>query len=142
MSETIGTGRLNWPRGERITDRYGLVSLYDRRWSVMLDRDDVESFDGRRGRLVATVVETRESSHIGDLFRGIAASTPEVGDRLVLGEGTVFIEPIRDNDKTIAGYGIGLRPDDDERGHDWLDPEVLYRIHDQTVLLRFEEDDE
>ena len=37
-------------------------------------------------------METRESRHIGDLLYGIFPSTPNVGDRFVLGEGKLFID--------------------------------------------------
>lgn len=35
------------------------------------------------------------------------------------------------------GDAVGLRPLDG-RETDWLDPHVLYRLHDQTVALRLE----
>jgi hypothetical protein len=132
----LGEGRLTWPRGERVSDRYGTVCL-------MVDGDSLtpttayitldHGIDGQRGTLIAEVIETRESTHIGDLFRGIFPVTPEVGERITLGTGTVFFARDFDADQ------IGLRPDDG-RDSDWLDPNALYRAHEQTVRLMFETD--
>ena len=132
----IGEGVLTWPRGERISDRYGLVMLMENgdSWKpptgyIKLDR----STDGAHGTLTAEVLETRQSTHVGDLFRGLFPETPEVGERIMLGSGTVFFD--RGDDREDE---IGLLPDDD-REVDWLDPKALYRAHEQTVRLMFEE---
>jgi hypothetical protein len=135
----LGTGRLTWPSVERVGDRYGVVML-------MADGDPMTETShyinpseppiDRRGSLVAEVLETRDSTHIGDLFRGFFPETPEVGEQIVLGEGTFFTEG--------TGYGavtMGLAPDDG-RDSDWLDPSQLYRAHEQTVRLFFVEDGE
>jgi hypothetical protein len=127
----LGEGRLSWQRTERISDRYGAVIL-------MHDGDSWTEpsgyavFDpaltGRRGTLVAEVLETRESTHIGDLFHGFSPTTPAVGEQIRLGSGTVFVEYVNDI------WTIGLRPRD---GRDvfWLAPNALYRAHEQTVRL-------
>jgi hypothetical protein len=78
------------------------------------------------GSLVAEVIATRKSTHIGDLFRGIFPSTPKLGARIVLGHGALFYN----------GNQVGLKPDDG-RENDWLDPHSLYQAHDQTVRLIF-----
>lgn len=125
----IGRGVLNWRCHERITDRYGAVHLSQ-------DRDGEEllywskALMGRRGRLLAIVRETRPSRHIGDFFRGFQPQRPSIGEELALGNGTVFLEHRTE---------IGLRPDDG-REHDWLDPRALYRLHEQTVDLYLETD--
>jgi hypothetical protein len=51
-----------------------------------------------------------------------------LNEHVVLGEGTLFF----DED------GVGLSPDD---GRDtlWLNMHALYRVHNQTVTLFFEE---
>jgi hypothetical protein len=121
----LGEGVLNWHRFERQTDRYG---------SVHLDGHTDESVSmaaapvGTRGDLVATILKTRHSGHIGDLFRGIGPSTPTVGEEITLGTGTLFVETSDSLDS------IGVKPDDD-REYDWLNPEALYRCHNQTVRL-------
>lgn len=126
----IGTGILNWPREERVHDRYGVVALYS-------EEDELLPMEVKplkvRGQLIATVLEARQSRHIGDLFREIYPVTPEVGEEIVLGEGVVFYETHPDG-RTF----IGLRPEDGRRT-DWLDPEKLYRAHQQYVELYFKE---
>ena len=129
----IGTGILNWPRTERVNDRYGIVALWP--------RDDEygeaplpmapKPLDGFRGQLIVKVLEARKSRHIGDVFRGIYPVTPEVGEEIVLGEGIVFYQMEGDG-RTF----IGLKPEDG-RTNDWLDPKKLYRAHAQYVELYF-----
>lgn len=134
----LGIGRLSWPRGERVSDRYGVVLL-------MADGDSFAEPSqyirpahrpvGQRGTLVAEALETRESTHIGDLFRGLFPETPAVGERIILGSGTFFTE-----DTDWGALLMGLSPDDG-RHSDWLDPKALYRAHEQTVRLTFEPED-
>lgn len=124
----LGTGVLGWSRGERLTDRYGTVHLLptpESEENIALVRVQA----GSRGKLVAIVRETRKSSHVGDMFREVYPKTPKVGERIVLGEGTLFYED----------ENVGLQPDDG-RDEAWLDVKALYRTHDQTVTLVFEKD--
>lgn len=118
MSQTIliGHGQLNWPPGERISDRYGMVRLNG--------VDIAPTHAGEQATLYAVVTEARKSRHIGDLFRGLFPSTPSVGDQIELGTGTLFFED----------GGVGLEPPDG-RDTDWLDPHALYSVHDLTVDL-------
>lgn len=128
----IGEGILTWNRGERISDRYGTIYLMAGGGNSLVGEDEVHrpvlrTPDGEPlGHLVAEVVATRESTHIGDLFRGIFPSTPTVGDLISLGTGRLFREE----------YSVGLRPEE-ARDSDWLDPCALYRCHEQTVKLWF-----
>ena len=136
----VGQGVLTWPSVERISDRYGTVGLMAEGSNSWTAGDpgwvDVHRAlpEGRRGRLQALVLTTRKSNHIGDFFRSLYPSTPEVGDVIVLGDGTVFHGWARD----AHGDGalVGLVPDD-SRDTDWLDPAQLYRAHEQTVELQF-----
>ena len=125
--EEIGTGVLDWDREERISDRYGMVMLFDRphppRKAIRLRRSN----EGKHGRLVAVVRETREPSHVGDLFHGISPSKPTVDEIVVLGEGRLF----------FFVDAVGLFPDDN-RATLWLDIHTLYRVHNQTITLIFE----
>jgi hypothetical protein len=128
----LGTGSLNWHADERRTDRYGTVHL-----NRDLDSADYDPvlFDGapvgEAGQLVAVMISTGRSFHAGDWARGFEASPSEVGDEIVLGSGTLFVEDLGRGDTEI-----GLRPDDG-RDHDWLDPKSLYQCHNQTVRLEF-----
>ncbi len=130
----LGAGALNWRADERRTDRYGTVHL--NRVPSAVDHDatpDPERFDtapvGAHGRLVAVIVGTRPTSHIGDLARGVAPKPAPVGTEITLGTGTLFVEASR-----YGNTEIGVRPDDG-RDHAWLDPAALYRCHEQTVRL-------
>ncbi len=130
----LGTGVLTWARGERVSDRYGSVFLMPEGQDSLNHGDpfvDLTRVDGR-GRLIAEVLKTRQSTHIGDFFRGLSPTTPEVGDRFILGEGTLWFLA------EDFGDTVGLTPFDD-REHDWLDPTVLYQVHEQTVRLLFEQ---
>lgn len=126
---TLGEGVLNWSRYERIGDRYGAIHL-----ETAPDSEKYANWkgapEGTKGTLVAHVLATRQSGHIGDIFRGIRPSTPEVGEEITLGTGTLFTEM---NDGVPR---IGVRPDDG-RETDWMDPRALYRCHSQTVRLEF-----
>lgn len=131
----LGTGALNWHADERRTDRYGTVHL-NHNPSVVYHDDaapDRERFDtapvGVHGRLVAVIVDTRPTSHIGDLARGVAPQPAPGGAEITLGAGSLFVEASR-----YGNTEIGVCPDDG-RDHAWLDPVALYRCHDQIVRL-------
>jgi hypothetical protein len=47
------------------------------------------------GHLVAVVLETRPSPHIGDLARAVDPAMPTVGQENTLGTGTLFVVPWR-----------------------------------------------
>jgi len=139
MKILIGKGVLSWPKSERVSDRYG---------TVMLMKDGMDSYatqegpvslintpSGKNVRLFATVIENRQSTHIGDILRGLYPSTPDVGETIDLGIGEIFYEQFRSY--TL----VGLKPNDD-RESDWLNPVALYRAHEQTVELYCEEEEE
>lgn len=125
----LGEGMLAWPAGERHTDRYGTVYL------TSPDGQPVSlstALAGTYGHLVAVVLVTRRSRHIGDWARGLAPTTPTVGETITLGVGTLFIATLGDPENTVDL--LGLTPDDG-RPTDWMSPAALYRSHDQTVRL-------
>ncbi len=136
MEHELGTGQLSWMGSERRTDRYGTVALWE---DATPYRDDsslllkTNSLTGKHGKLVATVLETRKSSHIGDLFHGYTPGSAEVGKTYQLGVGTLFEE------EQYGSRTVGLKPDDG-RNEFWLDPKQLYIVHQQTVRLVFIED--
>lgn len=137
----IGRGVVNWDRGERISGRYGSISLFPRR--VPLDtivKNEVPPIPlkpcaalGKYGKLVATVVEGCVSEHIGDLH-GVRPpqEPPAAGTRIELGEGTLFIE------QGVSGDQVGVLPRDGRETH-WMSIRALYDAHEQTVDLTFEE---
>lgn len=131
----LGTGALSWRTHERQTDRYGTINLDRAPHSADFDPIPFTTAPtGTRGRLVAVVLTARRSPHCGDWARGIAPTTPIVGDEITLGTGTLIVEQ--------SAHGtteIGLTPDDGRR-HDWLDPHALYRCHSQTVRLELRPD--
>jgi hypothetical protein len=88
-----------------------------------------QTMAGKHGRLVAIVKEVRPSHHVGDLYHGVFPQTPQVGQHIMLGKGTLFFA----DDETV-----GIRPDD---GRDtlWMDIKALYNAHDQTVTLCFDD---
>jgi len=140
----LGTGVLTWGRMERISNRYGFVYLMPdghnslsaaepRRWSPEPGTMD---FAGMRGRLVAKVIESRKSTHIGDLALGIFPVRPDEGERIVLGEGRFSVLAAGPD---CSSPRVGLEPfaaKDD--GDPWLDVQALYRAHEQLVALYFE----
>jgi len=123
----LGTGILNWYSKERISDRYGTVYLL-----TSLENEDRVRFSrinsGKKGRLIAIVKEIRQSDHIGDLYHGVFPKTPRVGQKITLGKGRLFF-----NDD-----GVGLKPDDGRKAQ-LLDIRALYKVHEQTVTLYFDE---
>lgn len=133
----LATGVLSWHKRERVSDRYGTVTVFDE------DSDNKKIYDGskiyleslkkhigQKGKLVCEVLEIRESTHIGDFYRCFFPKTPKIGEKIILGEGELFSEHPFNKDT------IGLRPNDD-RKFDWLDPKKLYKAHEQTVNLYF-----
>lgn len=139
----LGTGMLTWHRYERVSDRYGTCYLLNgddpyAASGVTADPGEVpltvEGLPGTVGTLTVEVLATRDSDHIGDLFRGIGPVTPEVGETLTLGHGELFTQ----QDHGVVA--VGLRPADGRRS-DWLDPHALYRAHSQTVRLTFTPED-
>lgn len=138
--ECLGFGVLTWNRSERISDRYGYVALMPEGGNSIASEDylplntdgiEREFGGGKKCQLVADVIEARESTHIGDLFHGFVPTKPDVGERIVLGQGMLSLVP--DN----GGMMVGLMPFDDRR-HFWLDPPMLYRAHEQSVRLWIE----
>lgn len=140
----IGKGILTWDGKERRTDRYGSIVLdntnYDGNVNVepSLDMNTVADLDGKKVKLTAVIVESRESGHIGDMFHGIFPSMPDVGERIEIGVGILGSESVVFG---AEGTALTLEPNDG-RPTWWIDPHVLYRLHDQTIELYAEETEE
>jgi len=138
MRTKIGYGIFMWMAGERQTGRYGYVfmSRHDFAQKVFveatLDNEQAESFIGKKVRLICKIVDTRKSGHVGDRFLSIKPSTPAQGEEIELGVG--LFSKTEELGETV----VGLEPNDG-RDVNWVDPRVLYRLHDQTVELYAEE---
>ncbi len=136
----LGTGQLSWHAHERRSDRYGTIALWDDAtpggdgkhlpWP-----DEANAMQGQSGYLVAYVIETRKSDHVGDLFHKIFPEEPEVDEVVELGPGVLFFEEID------GGMYVGLKPAG-SRTEFWLEPIDLYRLHQQTVRLCFAREDD
>lgn len=125
---TLGQGRFTWPRGERITDRYGAIGFEKGEEIGFAHGDMLAKVEGQHGTLKARVITTRRSHHIGDLRRGLFPQRPIEGQEFALGTGTFRQEQGED-------IRVLTCVPDDGRQTDWYDPEVLYTLHDQDVLL-------
>lgn len=105
----------NWHRGERISDRYGTINVpYG------------TTLPAGKGRLWAKVIEPKQSSHFGDIARGLYPRLPRKNQIELLGEGKAFSQ---------GGEGcicFGVKPNT-IRQSDWLDSRALYNIHESTV---------
>lgn len=121
----LGTGKFTWDSAERRTNRYGSFTLVD----------GVEIFDStiflnKMVKISCEVLETRKSSHMGDIFLGIYPSTPKVGDVIELGTGIFDIQNSTWNEECPDFF---LK--NEERRELWIDPVQLYKVHDQTVRV-------
>ena len=138
--EKLGHGVFAWNGEERRSDRYGAFVMSDSPYAskpaakAKTNQTLLNSLVGKRVRLVAKVIENRESGHLGDLFHKISPTKPEVGEEIDLGVGTLLTEPSWEEGTPC----IILKPGDG-RPTLWLDPRKLYRLHDQTVDLYVEE---
>lgn len=140
MSERVGHGVFGWSGTERRSDRYGAFVLAatpyasSDRIANHLDVATLRPLDGKRVRITCKVIANRESGHAGDLALKVFPTTPDVGEVVDLGVGTLRLED--------AGYdgmtAVAMVPGD---GRDtfWFEPRKLYRLHDQTVDVFIEE---
>ena len=89
----LGVGDFSWDAIERRSDRYGSIRLTNKDDDTdVLLHPDMDQLEGKRGRLFAEVLYPVRSPHMGDAQRGFKCSTPNKGEIVVLGEGTLFIE--------------------------------------------------
>ncbi len=165
--QILAEGRLDWPRHERQTDRYGVVNIqtggrhpaeHERELAErLLSRIKVSSGKGS--------IHQDEENPISEHATFRDAPVGKIGRLTVRVLATRKSYHIGDSDRKIkpttpevgemiilgegelfietADYNsgfinsVGLRPEDG-READWLDPYALYRAHDQTVELAFE----
>lgn len=124
---SLGVGYLNWSKGERQTDRYGTVKLFDESPSSgeATSMKLLSAPIGSYGQLIAEVIERGNSA--------FTDRTVKVGDKLTLGEGILFLDV-----DDWGGENIGLKPLKD-KDINWLNPKVLHKVHRSKVRLFFEE---
>lgn len=135
MESVTLRGVFTWDGHERRTDRYGGIRLLQKAVpfpgdSPGVDLAPFQPFLGKRARVTAVVIEARKSDHVGDLFRQIFPSQPDVGEVVNLGDGVVVgFEHSEWPQMLFRREGVAQTSDD------WMDPNKLYRLHHQTVDL-------
>src|SRR6185437_13461415 len=92
----LGAGDVSWNALERRSDRYGSIRLTNQDKAgndhdVLFD-PKLDELEGKKGKLIAVVVNPVKSPHMGDALRGFIPSTPEKGEEVLFGEGSLFIE--------------------------------------------------
>ncbi|HEX6369879.1 MAG TPA: hypothetical protein VF006_13250 [Longimicrobium sp.] len=144
---TIGSGIFTWCSSERRSGRYGTFVLAPSDFQEHVQRDvhlDVEALralEGRNVRIALRILESRPSGHAGDQFLKVFPGTPpDVGSVIELAVGHLLLADHSHHDIRYhpTQVGIGTAPSDG-RADLWLDPRVLYVLHDQTVELLVEE---
>ena len=141
MRILMGKGVLSWAPQERRSDRYGAVFLMEEETnSFSKEQAPVELLNQpaslQKGKLIAVVKKTRQSTHVGDWFHSVFPSTSIIGEEIILGCGSLFY------DECKYGYQhVGLEPEDGRKSL-WLDIHSLYKAHEQSVELYFELDEE
>ena len=144
LGHLIATGLLNWYADEQDSGRFGYLTLVGRgevlSKAIAIGYDpqlNIEGLEGKPGKLIAKVVDNQKS-FIGHPpwpeWRGVKPPEAKVGEIIELGEGkfsTIF-------DKQFNITKIGLIPFDN-REKDWLDYRGLYRCHEITVEIYFQE---
>ena len=144
---TIGSGIFSWCSSERRSGRYGTFFLAPSDFEERVQRDvhlDVaalRALEGRNVRIALRILESRPSGHAGDQFLQVFPGTPpDVGSVIALAVGRLLLADHRHHDVRYhpTQVGIGATPSDG-RAELWLDPRVLYVLHDQTVELLIEE---
>lgn len=131
----IGRGRLTWDRAERQSDRYGAIYLLSEGDSntphptLYAPLDIPPDLEGSHVHLIAKVIETRESTHIGDLFHGVFPRTPRVGEIISFGDGIIRRGTNCEGSDTVVLIPVKMRD------HFWMSIRALYDAHEQTVDL-------
>ena len=134
VTDVTLTGVLCWQAKERRSDRYGGLMVLNGDGPTECESVGLEPLHplvGRHVKIVAKVLEARESYHIGDLFRQIFPKTPKVGQVFELGTGTIIEIDRQDEPEQFIFRRDGV----DENDSDWIDPRLLYQLHNQTVEL-------
>lgn len=135
--KTLATGILCWEASERRSQRYGFVFLCEKTYeglakaSPTLNVDLLNKIEEKRVHLIAEILQARRSGHLGDAALNILPERPKNGQVFDLGIGKFVTETC---ESTPLKVQFGLEPSDG-RPTLWLDPRILYRLHDQTVRI-------
>lgn len=144
---TIGSGIFTWCSSERRSGRYGTFFLAPSDFEERVQRDvhldvaTLRALEGRNVRIALRILESRPSGHLGDQFLKVfPGAPPAVGSVIELAVGCLLLADHSHHDVRYhpTQLGIGTAPSDG-RAELWLDPRVLYVLHDQTVELLIEE---
>jgi len=137
----IGKGILAWNGSERRSQRDGNIHLGAKTFKEDVCTDfhlnlPLGKYENRKVALYCKVLESRPSGHIGDMFLDIQPTQPQVGELIPLGVGILRVGLVAAWDSSVTA-SVGIEPED---GRDtlWIDPRILYRLHDQTVGLAVE----
>lgn len=139
--QKVGFGIFMWNSMERRTQRYGGFYLdksnFDGDVKVTPQLSDLSEFLGKRVKISFNIVQSRPSGHLGDLFLEIKPSQPQVDETVCIGVGTLEQESL-----DYEPYSAVVLKPEDGRDKLWIDPRILYRLHDQTVNMLLELTDE
>lgn len=144
MKVLLAKGIFMWDAPERREQRYGWFfagrETFDDKvhFPYTFNDKEAESLQHKKVKITVKVVESRKSGHAGDQFIDMMPSTPTIGEEIALGVG---IFNIRRNAWIAGLMDMALVPKDN-RGKYWIDPNLLYRLHDQTVEVYGEETEE
>ena len=131
-------GTVGWGRDDRISGRYGGIQLSAGHANVNLGEtspviglSSLTHFYGKRVTVSALVTVARKSYHDGDLYRGYKPRVTPVGTTVELGTGIVMaLEDLYGSETLIFCREERLGFPDC-----WMDPELLYALHDHDVVL-------
>jgi hypothetical protein len=150
MKKLVATGVLGWGKYERQSKEYGYIAIEPTGYGEKAKSGIEPHFDtallnsliGKRVRLTALVRETRKSEHVGDLYLYYPGTTdpllptqPEKNAVIEIGVGPLQFKL----DDQFVNPMLGVNT---TGGKFQMDPEQLYKLHDQTVDLYVEETDD
>lgn len=149
MKKLLATGVFGWGKYERQSKEYGYVAVEPTGYGdkakcgiePYFDTALLNSLIGKRVRLTALVRECRQSEHVGDLYLYYPGTTdpllpiqPEKNEVIEIGVGPLQFK--LDDQFKNPMFGVNTTG-----GKFQMDPEQLYKLHDQTVDLYIEETD-
>jgi hypothetical protein len=144
MLKLLGMGIFSWETFERRSNRYGSFCLSANNYECNVTCQNYISLNvareyiGKKVKLIAKVIASRNSGHIGDLALKIFPTRPNVGDLIEIGVGEFILESIPIGMKDCS---ISILPNDGRKIF-LIDPRKFYMLHDQTVEIYIEKTEE